>query len=56
VVLTDLPVVDAASATQVFCIYRQRWAVEDAFKVSKECLGWEEVQLLDLEAIRNLVP
>jgi hypothetical protein len=53
--LTDLPVVDAASATQVFCIYRQRWAVEDTFKVSKECLGWEEVQLLDLEAIRNLV-
>jgi len=53
--LTDLPVVDAASATQVFSLYRQRWAVEDAFKVSKECLGWEEVQLLDLEAVRNLV-
>jgi hypothetical protein len=53
--LTDLPVVDADSATQVFSLYRQRWAVEDAFKVSKECLGWEEVQVLDLEAIRNLV-
>lgn len=52
--LTDIPVVDAESATKIFRLYRQRWAVEDAFKVSKECLGWEEIQLLDLEAIRNL--
>lgn len=52
--ITDIPVTDAESATKVFRIYRQRWAAEDTFKVSKECLGWEEVQVLGLEAIRNL--
>jgi hypothetical protein len=53
--LTDLPVTDAESATKVFRIYRQRWAVEDAFKVTKQCLGWEEVQVLTLDAVRTLV-
>jgi len=53
--LTDLPVLDEAGAIKVFRIYRQRWAAEDTFKVTKECLGWEEVQLLDLKGIRNLV-
>ena len=32
-----------------------RWAVEDAFKFIKQSLGWEEVQLLDLEGIRTLL-
>jgi len=36
-------------------VYRQRWAVEDAFKFTKDCLGWEDVQLLDLTAIRTMV-
>jgi hypothetical protein len=36
-------------------MYRQRWAVEDSFKFTKEALGWEEVQLLDFEGIRTLV-
>ena len=36
-------------------MYRQRWAVEESFKFTKTCLGWEEVQLLDLTAIRTLV-
>jgi hypothetical protein len=36
-------------------MYRQRWAVEDSFKFTKEILGWEEVQLLDLEGIRTLL-
>jgi hypothetical protein len=53
--LTDWPVTDAASAVRVFRMYRQRWAVEDCFKFTKEVLGWEAVQLLDLEAIRTLV-
>jgi hypothetical protein len=53
--LTDWPVTDEASALHVFCMYRQRWAVEESFKFSKECLGWEEVQLLDLTGIRTLV-
>jgi len=53
--LTDWPVTDAASAVRVFQMYRQRWAVEDCFKFTKEVLGWEDVRLLDLDAIRTLV-
>ena len=53
--LTDWPVTDAASAVRIFRMYRQRWSVEDAFKFLKTCLGWEEVQLLDLRGIRTLV-
>jgi hypothetical protein len=53
--LTDLPVLDEVGAVKVFRIYRQRWAAEDTFKVTKGCLGWEDVQLLDLTGIRNLV-
>lgn len=29
--------------------------MEDSFKFTKDCLGWEQVQLLDLEGIRMLV-
>jgi len=53
--LTDWPVEDAASAVRIFRMYRQRWAVEDSFKFTKDCLGWEDVQVLDLEAVRTLV-
>jgi len=53
--ITDWPVEDADSAVRVFRMYRQRWAVEDSFKFTKEALGWEEVQLLDFEGIRTLV-
>jgi Transposase DDE domain len=53
--LPDWPVIDAASARRIFTMYRQRWSVEDSFKFLKTCLGWEEVQLLDLSGIRTLV-
>ncbi len=53
--LTDWPVVDQPSALRIFCMYRQRWAAEDSFKFTKDCLGWEEVQVMDLEAVRTLV-
>ena len=46
---------DEHQAMRIFVMYRQRWAVEDSFKVTKECLGWEEVQVLDLHGIRTLV-
>src|SRR5262245_25635147 len=55
VLLTDLEVSSEAQALRIFQMYRQRWSVEDSFKFSKQCLGWEEVQLLDLEGIRTLV-
>jgi Transposase DDE domain len=53
--LTDRPVETAEQAIEIFTMYRQRWAVEDAFKVGKTCLGWEDVQLLAYEAVRLLV-
>jgi hypothetical protein len=53
--ITDWPITDEASALHVFCMYRQRWAVEESFKFTKTCLGWEDVQLLDLTGIRTLV-
>jgi hypothetical protein len=53
--ITDWPVTDAERAVLIFRMYRQRWAVEDAFKFTKDCLGWEDVQLLDLTGIRTLV-
>src|SRR6266542_3698775 len=53
--ITDWEVVTAAQALRIFQMYRQRWSVDESFKFTKECLGWEEVQLLDLEGIRTLV-
>ncbi len=53
--LTDWPVEDEASAIRAFTMYRQRWAVEDSFKFTKQVLGWEDVQLLNLEGVRTLV-
>lgn len=53
--ITDWPVEDAESAVRIFRMYRQRWAVEDSFKFTKGILGWEEVQLLDLQGIRTLL-
>jgi Transposase DDE domain len=53
--LTDWPVADEQSALRIFIMYRERWAAEDSFKVTKECLGWEEVQVLDWQALQTLV-
>jgi hypothetical protein len=53
--ITDWPVEEADSALRIFRMYRQRWAVEDSFKFVKDKLGWEEVQLLDLNGIRTLL-
>jgi len=53
--LTDRAVETAEQAAEIFRMYRQRWAIEDAFKVAKTCLGWEDVQVLNYEAVRLLV-
>lgn len=45
----------AAQAVRIFQMYCQRWAVEDCFKFTKNCLGWEQVQVLQFPAIRLLV-
>jgi hypothetical protein len=48
-------VTSAEAALEIFRMYRQRWSIEDAFKIGKQCLGWEDVQVLALEAVRTLV-
>jgi hypothetical protein len=53
--ITDRPVTTAEAAAEVFRMYRQRWSIEDCFKIGKQCLGWEDVQVLKLEAVRTLV-
>jgi hypothetical protein len=53
--LTDRPVETPEQAQEIFRMYCQRWAIEDAFKVAKTCLGWEDVQVLAYEAVRLLV-
>lgn len=53
-VLTDWPVETEGQAKQIFIMYRQRWAVEDSLKFVKACLGWEDVQVLDMQGIRTL--
>jgi hypothetical protein len=53
--LTDWPVVDAHSARRCFIRYRRRWSVEDTHKFIKAAFGIEEVQMLDFQAVRNLV-
>jgi len=53
--LTDWPVDSARQASRIFQMYRQRWAVEEAFQFLKMCVGWETVQVLDLEGVRTLV-
>jgi hypothetical protein len=52
--LTDRPVETAEQAQEIFRMYCQRGAIEDAFKVAKTCLGWEEVQVLAYDAVRLL--
>ncbi len=42
--LADWPVEDEQQMVRIFAIYRQRWAVEDSFQVTEECLGWEVVK------------
>lgn len=53
--MTDWPVETAAEATHIFGMYRQRWGVEESFKFTKTCLAWEDVQVLDWQAIKTLV-
>jgi hypothetical protein len=53
--LTDRPVTTAEDATEVFRRYRQRWSIEDACKSGKQCLGWEDVPVRKLDAVRTLV-
>jgi hypothetical protein len=53
--ITDWPVETEADAMRIFCMYRQRWGIEDSFKFTKTCLGWDQVQVLDWQAIKTLV-
>jgi hypothetical protein len=52
---TDWAVATEAEAMRIFCLYRQRWGVEESFTFTKTCLAWEDVQVLDWQAIKTLV-
>jgi hypothetical protein len=52
---TDWEVGTEAQALRIFPMCCQRWGVEDCFKFTKDGLGWQEVQLLDLAGIQMLV-
>ncbi len=34
--ITDWPVETEAEAMRIFCMYRQRWAIEDSFKFTRD--------------------
>ena len=53
--ITDWPVETPEDAERIFRMYCSRWAAEDGYKFIKGCFGWEEVQVMDLDAIRLLV-
>jgi hypothetical protein len=53
--VTDWPVETEAEAVRIFGMYRQRWGIEDSFKFTKTCLGWEQVQVLNWQAIKTMV-
>ncbi|GHO45591.1 hypothetical protein KSX_88510 [Ktedonospora formicarum] len=53
--ITDWPAETEAEAMRIFCMYRQRWGVEESFKFTKTCFAWDEVQVLDWQAIKTLV-
>jgi hypothetical protein len=53
--VTDHPVTTRAQATMIFRMYCMRWSIEDMAKVAKQCLGWEDVQVLGFDAVRLLV-
>ncbi|MGC4105492.1 MAG: transposase [Thermomicrobiales bacterium] len=52
--LTDRPVETELEAITIFRMYAQRWAIEDTFKLVKDALGQESVQVLGYDAIRML--
>ena len=53
--ITDWPVETPEDAERIFRMYCSRWAAEDAYKFIKGCFGWEDVQVMDMDAIRLLV-
>lgn len=53
--LTSLPVSPGVNAGQVVKWYLRRWSIEDVFAWTKTALGWEQVRVLDFQALRTLV-
>ena len=53
--LTSLSLSPGVNAGQVVRLYLRRWSIEDVFSWTKTALGWEQVRVLDFEALRTLV-
>ncbi|AZI44106.1 hypothetical protein EHF33_14425 [Deinococcus psychrotolerans] len=53
--LTNTPTDAVGAAGAVVRLYLQRWSIEEVFSWIKSALGWEQVQILDFDALRTLV-
>lgn len=53
--LKSWPVSPGVNAEQVVRLYQRRWSSEDVFSWTKTALVWEQVRVLDFEALRPLV-
>lgn len=53
--LTDGPVATEAEAMRIVRLDRRRWGVEERFPFPKTCLAWDEVHVLDGQAIKTVV-
>ena len=53
--ITNIPIDTFFDAKAIYHIYLMRSKIESVFKFLKEVLGWEEFQVRDWEAIKNLI-
>lgn len=53
--ITDWEITDAEKAKEIAMMYLQRWGIEENFKFLKEIIGYEQIQLLKFEAVKNLM-
>lgn len=53
--LTNVPTDAVPAAGAVVRLYLRRWSIEEVFSWTTSALGWEQLQVLDVEALRTLV-
>jgi hypothetical protein len=53
--LTNAPSVSEGAAGAIVRLYLQRWSIEEVFLWIQSALGWEQVQVMDVQALRTLV-
>ncbi|MCK6627976.1 MAG: hypothetical protein L6R45_22710 [Anaerolineae bacterium] len=53
--ITNIVVKTAEQARGIYGLYLMRAKIEAVFKFLKDVLGWEEFQVRDYEAIKNII-